>query len=53
MKKTDRKLTIVFFIISLIIALAYIGFSTYLWVTYGGKPLNELPAWVIWFLWWR
>lgn len=26
---------------------AVIGFGVYVWVTYGGKPITEIPSWAV------
>lgn len=38
------------FIVLVIVSL-FIIFEVYLWVTYGNKPIEEIPLWVLWFLW--
>lgn len=32
-----------------VIMLAIIGFNIYLLITYGDKPMDEVPSWVHWF----
>ena len=39
--------------IVLVIVISFIIFEVYLWVTYGNKPIEEIPLWVLWFLWGR
>ena len=39
--------------IILVILILLIVFEVYLWVTYGNKPVEEIPFWVLWFLWRR
>lgn len=41
-----------------IIALAFVcvlvvAFWVYLLITYAGKPITEIPAWAIWFLFYK
>ena len=43
-------LTICFFILTIIFVITIIGFEIYLWLTYGDKPVNEIPAWALLFL---
>ena len=26
---------------------AVLGFGVYVWVTYGGKPITEIPSWAV------
>lgn len=40
---------ILFALLTLII-IAYVGIEIYVWVTYGGKPIDEIPAWALWFM---
>ena len=39
------------FIISIIIIISLIIFDIYLWINYGNKPIDEIPLWVLYFLW--
>lgn len=36
-------------ILILLIIFGVIGFEIYLWITYGNKSIDEVPAWVWWF----
>lgn len=36
--------------ILILAVLAFIGLEIYVWVTYGGKPVTEIPAWALWFM---
>ena len=49
MKKPDKDLirAYVNLIILGIIVVGIIGLGAYILIVYGGKPLSELPAWVI------
>ena len=38
-------------IIVFVILAALIGIEIYAWVVYGGKPVTEIPAWVLWLMW--
>lgn len=41
-----------FYIITVgILLVGYIGFSITLLIMYGDKPIDEIPSWVLWFLW--
>jgi len=31
--------------------LSFVGLIIYAWVTYGGKPVSEIPAWALWLMW--
>lgn len=46
MNKEDKKAWIAL-IVMLIVALIGIGFIVYIYATYGSKPINEIPAWVL------
>lgn len=56
-KKRKEKLTTFLYLISYLvifaIVIAFIIFEVYLWMTYGNKPIEEIPLWVLWFLWGR
>ena len=43
-------LGIFFTILVIAIVLALIGTEIYVWVKYANTPINELPAWVIFFM---
>lgn len=49
MKKLDKDLILAYvnLIILGIIVVGIIGLSVYVLIVYGGRPLSELPAWVI------
>ena len=34
----------------ILIILGLIGVEIYVWVNYGGKPITEIPAWALWFM---
>ena len=48
MKKIDGD--IVAIILILLIAFSVICFEIYLWITYGNKPVDEVPTWVWWIM---
>lgn len=61
MKKLKEKLTkylfevvlIILIILSIVLILAFlgcIGTCIYCWITYGGKPIEEIPLWALWFM---
>ena len=31
----------------IIFVVAVLGFGVYVWVTYGGKPITEIPSWAV------
>ena len=37
-------------IVVVLIALACIGISIYGWINYGDKPIDEIPAWLLYFM---
>jgi hypothetical protein len=39
---------IIFVVASIFISL--ISIEIYCWITYGGKPVSEVPAWALWFM---
>lgn len=55
MKKNRKDINwfIVAWVIFGILFVSFMAFEIYLLVTYGNKPLNEIPTWVVWFLFWR
>jgi hypothetical protein len=38
-------------VIMILAILSFIAFEIYLWITYGGKPIEEIPFWAIWLMW--
>lgn len=40
MDKLVKALIFLFFV-------AVIGFGVYVWATYGGKPITEIPSWAV------
>ena len=32
-----------------LLIIGVIGFGVYVLITYGGKPITEIPAWAVWF----
>lgn len=45
MKKMN-KLVMAILVLFIVVVL---GFGVYVLVTYGGKPITEIPSWVAWF----
>lgn len=58
MKKLKEKLTkylfevilVILTIVVILVLLGCIGTSIYCWITYGGKPVEEIPLWAFWFM---
>lgn len=46
MNLEDKKVWIAL-IVMIILGLIGIGFIVYVYATYGGKPVSEIPAWVL------
>lgn len=42
---------IVALVILMILVVSFIVFEVVLLCIYGGKPIDEIPTWVLWFLW--
>ena len=42
---------LLFIIFTVLILIAFLGAEIYLWVEYGGKPLGEIPTWVLYLMW--
>ncbi|MBR0189017.1 MAG: hypothetical protein IJQ23_01370 [Clostridia bacterium] len=38
-------------IIFSLIVVAVLGVAIYVWTEYGGKPITEIPAWALYFMW--
>jgi len=38
-------------IVFILLTLAFIGLEIYAWVVYGGKPIDEIPMWILWLMW--
>ena len=36
--------------VGILIALSIIVLEVYVWITYGGKPITEIPSWALWFM---
>lgn len=32
-----------------LLIIGVIGFGAYVLITYGGKPITEIPSWAVWF----
>lgn len=43
-------ISIIMIIIPIIIAAGLIGVEIYIWSTYGDLPVNEIPAWALFFM---
>lgn len=41
----------IFVIILTVAMLCLVGFTVFVWVKYGGKPITEIPFWALWFMW--
>ena len=39
------------YILPILLVIGFITFEIVLWVQYGSKPIDEIPFWVLWFLW--
>ena len=51
MKDTLSKIVAIFFIVVIVaIVLGLIAVEIYVWVTYSNTPVEELPAWVLFFM---
>ena len=40
-------------IVGILIILAYVGIEIYIWVVYGGTPIDEIPMWALRLMWWN
>ena len=51
-KKEKLKIIIVvsLYVICALLAVAAIVLSIWMYATYGGKPVDEVPSWVHWFM---
>ena len=50
---SDKLRTVIYYfvVISLcILLITFIGMEIYVWISYGGKPINEIPTWALWFM---
>ncbi len=45
----DKLATVFMWLIVISFAAFIIGLNIYILITYGGKPSDEIPAWVLWF----
>jgi hypothetical protein len=53
MKAKETIITIglwILVVIGILIALSIIALEVYVWITYGGKPIGEIPSWALWFM---
>ena len=46
-----KTITIIFWVITVSIVLAFVGLEIYAFVMYSNTPAEEVPLWVIWLLW--
>ena len=37
------------YVLFILLTVGVIGLSLYVLITYGGKPITEIPAWAAWF----
>ena len=44
-------LVIIGIVLIIVAIVALIVIEIYCWTNYGGKPVSEVPLWVLWFLW--
>ena len=49
-KKVKINWTIVFVVILSIIVISIMSTTIYCWITYGNKPVSEVPNWALWFM---
>lgn len=47
---TGNIILAVSYIIAILIVLSVIGITIYIWITYGNKPINEVPSWAAWWM---
>ncbi|MCR5350087.1 MAG: hypothetical protein K6E20_03745 [Acholeplasmatales bacterium] len=48
--KTKRILWIMALVFTIILVLSIVAIEIYVWVTYGDKPVDEIPLWALWFM---
>ncbi len=52
----ERKETIIsvlvwaLWVLVILIGLSILALEVYVWITYGGKPIGEIPSWALWFM---
>lgn len=54
--RIKEKLTVVLLwsgvVLSILAIMAYAGFNIWLWVTYGNRTIDQIPAWALDFMFW-
>ena len=51
-KQIKETIFILLFIVFCVLVLAaFLGAEIYVWTEYGGKPITEIPAWALYFMW--
>lgn len=45
----DKLMNKLIWILLWLLIIGLIGFGVYVLITYGGKPITEIPAWAAWF----
>ena len=51
-KQNKYMIITIFQIISFsLILIAFLGAEIYVWTEYGSKPITEIPAWALYFMW--
>ena len=45
----DELLAKAVYVLIIALAVGAIGLGIYILIEYGGKPINEIPAWAAWF----
>lgn len=47
--RRDELLAKVVYVLIIAFILGVMGLGVYVLIKYGGKPINEIPAWAVWF----
>lgn len=50
MNKLSNILVLIVVIIGVLLLLGLVAVEIYIWITYANTPINELPSWVIFFM---
>ena len=50
-KKFEINWLYVLYTVIILLAVASASMCIYCWITYGGKPVKEIPFWALWFMW--
>lgn len=48
-ERKEKKMNKLLLTLLWLFIIAVIGFGLYVLITYGGKPITEIPSWVVWF----